>query len=61
MKYVRVKCERRDGIGRRSSVPRNQESQDAKPFVEQMGMDKAFAESHACDGDTEEEPNGTRV
>ena len=39
----------------------NQESQDAKPFVEQMGMDKAFAESHACDGDTEEEPNGTRV
>ena len=26
-----------------------------------MGMDKAFAESHAYDGDTEEKPNGTRV
>ena len=39
----------------------NQESQDAKPFVEQMGMDKAFAESHACDVDTEEEPDGTCV
>ena len=24
-------------------------------------MDKAFAESHACDVDTEEEPNGTCV
>ena len=39
----------------------NQESQDAKPFGEQMGMDKAFAESHAYDGDAEEKPNGTCV